>query len=213
MSENAVVTLVKEGEDVEYRGRRGSAKRTLRVNREWHVTIDGEFAGRIQYLMLTRETRSEGRVYVNDRWTSPGWRYSFTADGRGFEVPSRRQGVALIVQEWEYANAQTAQATTESSLQEEIVEPPTLEEAASAAAAAAYPETEWSTHATINAFRAAFEQGYLKAWTLRGEADRAAVANLPIETDLDEYRKPDVIWQGDAEQAIRGLDTRVGRRG
>jgi hypothetical protein len=86
-----VLTLINPGRFVTYRGRNSGRQRTVRIDRQWEVTLDGEVLGYIRYDMLTRETRTAGKRYVNSRWQSPGWTYSSDRLGRGFEaVPSTK---------------------------------------------------------------------------------------------------------------------------
>jgi len=76
------VTLeqTREGYQIEHRGRRSREKRTITVDRQWYVYLDGELIGQIEYAMLTRETGPAARRYVSARWYSPGWRYRVAGD-------------------------------------------------------------------------------------------------------------------------------------
>jgi len=66
----------------------------------YEVLLDGEVIGEVEREMMTRETRTAGRRYVNSRWRSPGWTYR-GANGRwsGLECYSRRGGVERLPRE------------------------------------------------------------------------------------------------------------------
>lgn len=55
-------------------------RRTVMVDREWEVYLDGTMIGSIRYGLITRERRTPGRTYVNARWSSPGWTYAYPSD-------------------------------------------------------------------------------------------------------------------------------------
>ena len=93
-----IVTCAAQGERVTYRGRRGK-KVTTRLGQEFTVALaTGEVLGTVERRMVTRETRTEGRTYVNDRWESPGWRF-YPQGGavRGFECYSKSGGIETLV--------------------------------------------------------------------------------------------------------------------
>lgn len=103
------LVLVSEGTEVEYRGRRAQRIKRAKVDRVWHVVVDGEVIGSIAYVMLTRELRTPGRMYVNARWESPGWKYAAKVynsarEGlgfaRGIEAYSRADAVKRLLWEW-----------------------------------------------------------------------------------------------------------------
>lgn len=75
---DVIVTVrqVADGEKIQYQGRKSPEKRSITINRVFHVIFDGRVIGSIAYKMFTRESRSKGARYVNARWSSPGWTYT-----------------------------------------------------------------------------------------------------------------------------------------
>jgi hypothetical protein len=96
-AENVVVTQTKAGEEIEYRGPKSRTKRTIRVNREWSVSVDGEFLGTLRYSLVSRERRSEGKRYVNARWDAPAWTYLYPGEFRGIEAFSKADAIDRLV--------------------------------------------------------------------------------------------------------------------
>lgn len=111
MVDRVEVRRVLDGEPQTYRGRHRGQSRTVKIDRVWHVYADGVPVGAIAYVMLTRETRSRGRTYVNTRWSSPGWVWSATPPNpdlptpyftrSGIEAYSRKDAVDRILREHE----------------------------------------------------------------------------------------------------------------
>lgn len=58
---------------VDHRGRNSRRPQQVKLV-TYDVRVDGALVGQVLREMVTRETRSAGRVYVNSRWESPGWR-------------------------------------------------------------------------------------------------------------------------------------------
>lgn len=98
-----IVRLTKEGRPIEHRGPRAFEARTIKIDREWEVSIDGEVIGYVVYRMLTREQRTPGRRYVNRRWQSPGWEYRENSYWRGFEAYSKKDAIERLVRGHERA--------------------------------------------------------------------------------------------------------------
>jgi hypothetical protein len=108
-----VVRMI-DGEPITYRGRNRGTTMTARVGSVFHVydADTGLYLGRIARRMITRETRSGQRVYVNARWQSPGWVYAAGGDEpsiatphfRGLEAESRRDAVDRILYRTERAS-------------------------------------------------------------------------------------------------------------
>lgn len=96
------LTLVDEGHEKTYRTARG-AKNTVQIDRVWRVLKDGEIIGTIVYEMITRETRSKGRMYVNRRWESPGYRWTLGTKRYGWrsEAYSRSDAIEKIIRDHE----------------------------------------------------------------------------------------------------------------
>lgn len=96
------VVLTDEGSPIEIRSPRYGDKRTVKVGREWEVSLEetGEVIGYIVYIMMTRERRGKGLRYVLARWQSPGWGTRTTRFGRTFEVPSKTRGVERLVRDY-----------------------------------------------------------------------------------------------------------------
>lgn len=83
------LTQTEAGRYATHTPRRRGPRRTVTVGRYWDVHHDGKLVAQIRYIMITRETRSRGRTYVNSRWESPGWQVT-TDRGRYWrEEPSR----------------------------------------------------------------------------------------------------------------------------
>lgn len=99
-AERAVLALVAEGRPMEY-VTRGGQRKTVRIDRRYSVTLDGQVIGYVEYRMATRETKSEGRRYVNSRWSSPGWYACRTEFGRGYESPdyTRQGAVSYLIRQ------------------------------------------------------------------------------------------------------------------
>ena len=97
-----VVTQVREGEAIEFSGKRSwGQKRTITVGRMWEVSLGGEVIGYIHYRLLTREQRTPGKRYVNSRWRSPGWTTSDTMHGRNVEAYSKKDAIERLVRQHE----------------------------------------------------------------------------------------------------------------
>lgn len=98
MSDQVVtITQTKAGEAVEYRGQRSRTKRTIQVNREWAVDVNGEFVGTVRYGLLNRERKSPGKRYVNARRDSPGWTYIYPGQFRGVEAYSKTEAIDRLI--------------------------------------------------------------------------------------------------------------------
>lgn len=98
-----------------YLPRRG-LKREVTLRR-FDVLMDGQKIGEVERAMLPREQRTPGRVYVNARWTSPGWQYR-ELTGRALECYSRRDGIERLVRQqpgmdWRQAEAAAKAARVE----------------------------------------------------------------------------------------------------
>lgn len=102
------------GEKIVHTGRRSRRKRTITVNRVLKVTYDGKVIGTICYKLLTREQRTPGRTYVNARWQSPGWAYSYRDESghyfSGLEAYSKTDAIEKIVSHHERLLKEAADA-------------------------------------------------------------------------------------------------------
>lgn len=67
------VEHVREGTPTTYGSRHG--QKTTKIGDRWHVKHNGKVIGIIERDLVTREQKTPGRMYVNSRWKSPGWRY------------------------------------------------------------------------------------------------------------------------------------------
>lgn len=100
-AKDVTLNLIKPGRQIEHRGIRYS-RRTVTIDREWEVILDGEVIGWIQYRLLTREQRTPGRMYVNRRWQTPGWEYRTRSRwSRGLEVSSKKNAIERIIRDHE----------------------------------------------------------------------------------------------------------------
>ena len=81
--------------------RRGGAGREVKLPRH-EVLLDGMKIGEVERAMMTRETRTAGRVYVNSRWESPGWEYRSVGRFGSTECYSRIDGVERLLREQGY---------------------------------------------------------------------------------------------------------------
>lgn len=89
-----VVRQVSEGRLVTHK------KKEVRTGQRFEVSLEGKVLGFVERRMLTRERRGEGMRYVYARWESPGWVHLGTGwSSRGFECPSKIEGVRTLVRE------------------------------------------------------------------------------------------------------------------
>lgn len=107
------VVQTDQGHTVQFRGKRGATREVV-IDRRWAVYYaepDPEFTenayvasadtiGMIEYRMATRETRTEGRRYVSERWQSPAWFLYFPYSGRGWEQPTKKAALERIVEDY-----------------------------------------------------------------------------------------------------------------
>lgn len=93
---NPVVTQIKEGRP-EVIKNKYREERTVKVDREWKVEVDGREIGRIRYRMITRERRAQGLRYVLSRWQSPGWERQEPDHRYWFESPSKKAAIESLV--------------------------------------------------------------------------------------------------------------------
>lgn len=94
------LVLVSIGRDHEYPMPRGG-KRTVKIDRVWHVMLGMEIIGTVRYEMVTHEQRTPGRRYVNKRWQVPAYRWSMGDKryGRALEADSRKWAVDSIIRD------------------------------------------------------------------------------------------------------------------
>lgn len=95
------LVLVNEGEQILYRGRRRGTPRNIRVDRVWEVRDGERVVGSITYDLITREQRTPGKMYVNSRWQSPGWRWNMGPRKWGYrsEAYSQTHAIENIIRE------------------------------------------------------------------------------------------------------------------
>lgn len=100
------VVQTKMGHKVEYRGKNSFGLRKATIDREWEVRTDeGDVMGTLIYRMMTRERKTQGKMYVDARWQSPGWSVRFGSNfGRSIEVYSKSHGIEYIVNAYERRN-------------------------------------------------------------------------------------------------------------
>ena len=91
---SAVTLRLTDSETAEHRGLR-SERKTITLP-TYDVLLDGEKVGVVKRAMVTRETRSKGRRYVNSRWTSPGW---VPMNRYWNDQPTRHKVVALALEQ------------------------------------------------------------------------------------------------------------------
>jgi hypothetical protein len=67
------------------------------------VTVRGQVIGYIFHELVTRETRSKGKMYVDRRWQSPGWRFSeeLHKSRRRCEAGTKLEAVTALVRMYE----------------------------------------------------------------------------------------------------------------
>lgn len=107
--EHTVRLLLKEeGEQREIRGKHEIRKQ--RIGQVYAVMLDETLLGYVHRRMVTRETRSKGKRYVNSRWESPGWLRSDspTMAWSYAESTSLKQAARSLL--WEYLMAQRERA-------------------------------------------------------------------------------------------------------
>jgi len=92
----AVVTLTNPGHPREVKGKY-SAKRTVMIDREWTVEVDGVLVGHIRYHMVTHERRSKGKMYVDSRWQSPGWGWREVGGRYWFHPHSKKDAIRSLL--------------------------------------------------------------------------------------------------------------------
>lgn len=63
---------------------------------EFSVYLDGELIGEIEHAMVTRERKSQKRMYVSSRWQSPGWTYR-TPHGRWINADGKSHAILQLI--------------------------------------------------------------------------------------------------------------------
>lgn len=95
----ATITQTHKGEPTTYHPRSGGSQ-FVTTGQTFTVALDGEIIGTVERAMVTRESRTPGKRYVNARWYSPGWLYRIGPVGesrRGIESSTKREGIERLV--------------------------------------------------------------------------------------------------------------------
>jgi hypothetical protein len=106
MTQTTELVEIRPGHQIRHRGIRGS-NRTITIDRAWAVYLDDgtlpvrpeNLVGHLAYEMCTRETKKQGKRYVNRRWTSPGWRYKRIDSHTWFEATTKRAALEALTTE------------------------------------------------------------------------------------------------------------------
>lgn len=90
----------------------GRRKRTVRKLNAYDIILDGVVIGTVRERLVTMESRSPGRMYVNYRWESPRWfaerlgqnpRYRGGSETRKWEVEG-------FLRDWHQDQKESAEA-------------------------------------------------------------------------------------------------------
>ena len=88
------VSQVREGTPRKIRNRYG-VERTIQIDREWSVAVDGKEVGRVRYRMIRRERVTRRSGVVDARWHVPGWEYEVR--DRWVEKPSKKACIEAVL--------------------------------------------------------------------------------------------------------------------